>query len=120
MAMSDGLANKLLGHLIGVTFTPDPLYLALYKDDGTEVVRGSYARIDITGSLEVNTDTLSNSAQINFPTATADWGTITEVKIFSAASAGDEYFFGATQTSRNISAGETYTILVGNFSIKLD
>ena len=67
-----------------LTTAPDP------DGDGTDIVEvsgGSYARQPITFDPAVDNEIVS-AADINFPVATAPWGTIKALGIFSAVSGG--------------------------------
>jgi hypothetical protein len=97
--LSNYAENKLLDHLLGLAaFTmPTPVYLAAFTavtdaeaGTGTEVTGGSYARVAITSLMSAAVDgNSSNAGVINFPTATANWGTPTHFGIFDAAAAGN-------------------------------
>ena len=118
--MTDTLANKVLNHLVGTTFDPGALHLGLMTDSTTEVpASGAYARVDLSGKVTVTTDTLTLNTDIAFPQATADWGLITHIGIFSAATNGDMYFVGATSSVRSVSTGDTYNILADNLTLQL-
>lgn len=61
-------------------------YVALLVE-GTEVSTGSYARVAATFAAPSG-GTMVNTGEITFPTATADWGTITEIALYTASSGG--------------------------------
>lgn len=93
-AKSNYLENKFLDHVLRNTaYTPPAaVYAALYltdpteEDKGQEVKGGSYTRKAITfGSASGGQ--VSNSADVTFPTATADWGNITHMAIKDASAA---------------------------------
>jgi hypothetical protein len=128
-AMSDYLENKLLDTFLrGQSFTmPTTVYVALATATGsdtgcgTEVSGGSYARVSVTSSLSnwAGTQsagsttassgtggTTSNNNAITFPSPTANWGTVTEVCVFDASSAGNLLFRTALTTSKTINNGD--------------
>ena len=83
---------------------PTTLYLALSKTpispDGsgiTEPSGGAYTRIGIASdSTNWSTPTngsFKNLVRFDFPTATADWGTITYVALFDAATGGTMRYY---------------------------
>src|SRR5574340_242506 len=87
MAFSNYLEKKLLEHAFrNVVYTPPTtVYVALFNTlpagdgtGGTEVSGGAYARQAITlGAATGGSPTsTTNSALIQYPTATASWGTI--------------------------------------------
>lgn len=118
-AMSNYLEDAITGWINGTTFPAAPanLYVAVYTtatDDGTggtEVTGGSYARAVVAaGGWTRGTGgagTATNTAAITFPTATADWGTISHVAIMDAASGGNRIMHGALAASRVVPNGAT-------------
>lgn len=127
MSFSNYLENELLDHVFGgAAYTaPATLYVALYTaapsdaGGGTEVSGGSYARTAITFGA-ASGGTISNNANCEFPTATADWGTITHVGIHDAASAGNLIDWGALTVSKSILSGDIFRIQTGEYDISLD
>lgn len=126
MSFSNYLENKVLLHVFGATAytAPTTLYCALFTSDpgeagaGTEVSGGSYARQAITFTV---TDNLaSNSAAVEFPTASASWGTITYAAVYDAVSGGNLLASGGLTTSKTIGSGDVFRIPTGDFDITLD
>lgn len=126
-AMTNFLEEKLLNHVLrNTTYTsPTTVYLGLFTaapgetGGGTEVSGGSYARQAVTfGPYAAGS--VKNSADITFPTATADWGTITHVAIFDAATGGNMLLYGALTTSKTVQSGDTFKILTNNLTITFD
>lgn len=128
-ALSDYLENKLIDQLFrGQAYTfPTTLYVGLYTANptdvggGTEVTGGSYARVAVTSSLanwagtqgagttvasSGTTGTTSNNNAITFPAPTANWGVVTGMGIFDAASAGNLLVFSALTTSKTVNNGD--------------
>ena len=124
--MSNYLENALInGTLRGTSYTaPTTTYLALYTNDptdadtGTEITGGSYVRQAITFSSPSGGAT-SNSSAIEFPQATADWGTITYVGIRDAVTSGNLLYHTALDTSKTISNGDIFKITSTNLSVTL-
>jgi hypothetical protein len=124
--ISNYLENALInGTLRGTTYTaPTTTYLALYTNDptdadtGTEITGGSYVRQAITFSSPSNGAT-SNSSAIEFPQATADWGTITHVGIRDAVTSGNLLYHTPLDTSKTISNGDIFKITSTNLSVTL-
>ena len=124
--ISNYLENALInGTLRGSTYTaPTTTYLALYTNDptdadtGTEITGGSYVRQAITFSSPSGGAT-SNSSAIEFPQATADWGTITYVGIRDAVTSGNLLYHTALDTSKTISNGDIFKITSTNLSVTL-
>lgn len=124
--MSNYLENALINATLRNTSytSPTTTYLALYTTDptdadtGTEVSGGSYARQAITFSSPSNGVT-SNSAAIEFPTATASWGTITHIGIRDASTAGNLLYHTALDASKAIGSGDIFRISATNLTVTL-
>ena len=127
-AASDYLEDKVLDHVLTNTpyTSPTTVYIGLWTaDDGleggtitSEVSGGSYARQSVTFSASSDGQT-SNSATVTFPTATANWGTITHVAVMDASTGGNVLFHGGVTTSKTIESGDTFQISSGNLDITL-
>lgn len=127
MGMSDYLEEKLINHTYGGTaFTqPSTWYVALFNTDptdtggGTELTGGGYARQAVTFTIGGSpTFVASNSADVTFPTATADWSTINYVAIFDASTAGNMLDYGAITTPRTVLTDGVFKILAGDLDIQ--
>ena len=120
------LENKIIDHLLrNQSFTPPAtVYVALFTADnglegGTitgEVSGGSYARQSVTLSAASDGES-SNTADITFPTATADWGTVTHVALMDAATAGNVLMHSALDASKAVNNGDTFKINAGDLDI---
>jgi hypothetical protein len=67
------------------------------------------------------TDNLaSNTAAVEFPTASASWGTITYAAILDASTGGNMLAYGALATSKTIDSGDVFRIPTGDYDITLD
>lgn len=126
MSFSDYLETKVLDHVFaGTAYTaPSTLYVALFtaapsdSGGGTEVSGGGYARQTIT--FTTSGDTTSNSAAVEFPTATANYGTVTHVGIYDASSAGELMAWAALTSSKTIETGDVFRIPSGDLDITLN
>ena len=125
---SDYLEDKVLDHVFGgVAYTaPTTHYVALYTvaptdtGGGTEVTGGAYARQ--TGAFTVsgtNPTTATNSAAIEYPTATADYGTVVAVGILDALSGGNLLAYANLDTSKVVSNGDVFRFDAGDLDITL-
>ena len=122
--MSNYLENALINATLRNTSytSPTTTYLALYTSDptdadtGTEVSGGSYVRQAITFGAPSN-GVSTNSAAIEFPAATASWGTITHVGIRDASTSGNLLFHTPLDTSKAIASGDIFKITTGNLSV---
>ncbi len=121
---SDFMENKIIDHMLrNQAYTPPAtVYVALYTDDptdadtGTEVSGGSYTRQSVTLSA-ASAGATSNSADITFPTATADWGTITHVGLRDASTGGNLLMHSALDASKTVNNGDTFKINAGDLDI---
>jgi len=126
---SDYLEDKVLDHVFGGTAytAPATLYVALYTvapDDtggGTEVTGGSYVRQ--TGAFyclrHIPPQQQTNSAAIEYPTATADYGTVVAVGILDASSSGNLLAYADLTTSKTVSTGDVFRFDAGDLDITL-
>ena len=126
-AMSDYLENEILDHILGTgAYTaPTTVYVGLstatLADDasGTELSGSGYARQSATFNAAAS-GTADNSAAIEFPAATASWGTISHFGIYDAASSGNLLIHGAFTTAKLIDSGDILKISAGDLDISAD
>lgn len=126
MSFSNYLENKVLLHVFGATAytAPATLYCALFTSDpgetgaGTEVSGGSYARQTITFTVTGNQ--ASNTAAVEFPTASGSWGTVTYAAVYDSSTGGNLLTYGALTTSKVITSGDVLRIPIADFDINLD
>jgi hypothetical protein len=126
MSFSNYLETKVLDHVFGGTAytAPSTLYLALYTADpsdtggGTEVSGGGYSRQTIAFTTSGNTT--SNTAAVEFPTATANYGTVVAVGVFDASSGGNLLAYAGLTTDKAIETGDVFRVPAGDLDISLD
>lgn len=126
MSFSDYLETKVLNHVFGSTsYTPAAtLYLGLYTaapDDtggGTEVSGGGYARQSVAFT-DTATNTISNTSAVEFPTATASYGTVTHVGVFDASTGGNLLVYASLTTSKLIDTGDVFRVPAADLDISL-
>jgi hypothetical protein len=70
-----------------------------------------------TGAQSTKKSTLTNSSAITFVTATANWGTVTHVALWDAATVGNLLWSGALSSSVAVNTGGQLTIPIGNLSV---
>ena len=125
---SDYLEDKVLDHVFGgnAYTAPSTLYVALYTvaptdtGGGTEVSGGAYARQTATFSVSgTDPTTASNTAAIEYPTATADYGTVVAVGVFDASSSGNLLAYANLSTSKVVSSGDIFRFNTGDLDITL-
>ena len=130
-AFSDYLENELLDHTLkNLAFTsPAAVYVALATASFADDNSGTANEISTTGTAyarqaatfaAASGGSASTSATITFPTATANWGTITHFGIYDASTAGNLLYHGALTASKVINNGDTFEIQAGNPTVTLD
>ena len=124
------LSNTFETNILTWTFTasavtrPTAWYLALYTADptdsggGTEVTGGGYARQSV--SFTVSGNTASNSAAVEYPTATASYGTVVAVGVFDASTGGNLIAYAGLTTDKAIDTGDVFRIPSGDLDITMD
>jgi hypothetical protein len=125
-AMSDFLENALINATLrNTTYTsPADVYVGLFTTDptddgsGTEVSGGSYARTIATFATPSN-GASSTDADVQFPQATGNWGTVTHFGIFDALTTGNLLYHGALTSSKTIETGDVFKIATGNLTVTL-
>jgi hypothetical protein len=128
MSFSNYLETKVLDHVFGGTAytAPSTLYLALFTANpnedgsGTEVSTSgtAYARQSVAFTISGNT--ASNTAAVEYPTATANYGTVSHVGIYDASSAGNLIAYAALTSSKSIETGDVFRVPTGDLDITLD
>jgi hypothetical protein len=125
--LSNYLENKVLDHVLRNTSytSPTTVYVGLYTSDpaddnsGTEVSGGSYAR-QILSVTTATDGIVTSSADVTFPQATAQWGTISHLGLLDALSAGNLLMHTALTTSRDVEVGDVLKIATGSLTASLD
>lgn len=119
--LNDNFINVALRNTAYVS--PTTVYVALYTvspgvgGGGTEVTGGAYARQVATFVAPVNGQT-SNNADINFPVASADWGTLTSFALLDASSGGNLMYFGNLSTSRLVLTNDQVRFPTGQLLVQ--
>jgi hypothetical protein len=124
--MSNFLENALINATLRNTSytSPATIYVGLYTSDptdantGTEVSGGSYARVAVTFGAPSNGAALNNAA-VEFPQATANWGTVTHIGILDALTGGNLLYHTALDSSKTIETGDIFKIAIGSLSVTL-
>jgi hypothetical protein len=124
-------SNTFETHVLTYVFTatsvtrPTAWYLALFTsnpaDDasGTEVSTSGTAYARQSAAFTVSGDTASNNAAIEFPTATASFGTVSHVAVFDAATSGNLIAYAALTSSKAIDTGDVFRVPSGDLDITL-
>lgn len=128
--MTTYLADAFLNEALRNTnfAPPATVYVSLHTSNpgksgshANEVTGGSYARTAVTfgapstnGSYEESKNTL-----VTFPTATADWGTVTHIGIEDASAAGNMLFYGPLTASKTVQNGDTFSLPANQIVVDL-
>ena len=128
MSFSNYLETKVLDHVFGATAytAPATLYLALHTADpaedgsGTEVSTSgtAYARTEVAFTTSGNTT--SNTAAVEYATATDDFGTVSHVAVWDASTGGNMLAYAALTSSKTIETGDVFRVPAGDLDITLD
>lgn len=126
MSFSNNAENLLLNWVLtnGAVTRPTAWYVALFTTDptdadtGTEVSGGSYARTAVTFSVTGNAAT--NTGGVEFPAATANWGTVSHIGVYDASTGGNLIFHSALTTAKAITDGDVFRIPTGDLDFTLD
>jgi hypothetical protein len=128
MSFTNFLETEILDHVFaGSAYTaPTTKYLALFTaapgetGGGTEVTTSgtAYARQSVAFTTTGNTT--SNSASVEYATATASFGTVTHVGVFDAATSGNLMAYAALTSSKAIDTGDVFRVPIGDLDITLD
>jgi hypothetical protein len=125
-------SNTYETHVLNYVFTttsvtrPTAWYLALFTSNpaedasGTEVSTSGTAYARQSATFTVSGNTASNSAAIEFPTATANYGTVSHVGVYDASSGGNLIAYAALSTSKVIETGDVFRVPDGDLDVTLD
>ena len=138
-AMSNYLESAVIDHLFraGTFAKPSAIYIGLIKfyeadkveamtgtsvSTAKEVSGGAYARIAVTQnddnwSAASAGGATSNSNDLTFPTATADWGNVSGVFVADALTGGNLLLHGALTTSRDVQDGDVFKFNAGDLDV---
>tara|TARA_B100001939_G_scaffold109718_1_gene94811 strand:+ start:806 stop:1189 length:384 start_codon:yes stop_codon:yes gene_type:complete len=127
MSFSNYLELEVLDHVFGGSAysAPGTIYAALFTvapsdtGGGTEVSGGSYARQSMAFGTAAS-GSISNSGSVEYPTATADYGTVVAMGLFDAASSGNLLAYGNLTTSKTVSNGDVFRFNASSVTISLD
>ncbi|BDC37917.1 hypothetical protein [Paraburkholderia terrae] len=128
MALSTTIEQAVLKHFLGVqAYTmPATVYVALFTTaptmpagtGGVEVAGGAYARQPITFSVTGSGPAAANNtALVQFPTATANWGTIVAAGLYDATTGGTLIDATPLQVSKTIGTGDVFAVPSANYTV---
>ena len=118
--MSDFLEVELRKHIFrtGSMTKPAALHVSLHTANptdagsGTEVSGGSYARVSVPpldanwSAPDATGGVTANVADIVFPSPSANWGVVTHVGVWDAATVGNLICYATLTTPKTINSGD--------------
>lgn len=105
---------------------PTSWYLALFTSNPAEDASGTEVSTSGTGyarqsvSFSVSGNAATNSGAVEFPTATASYGTVTHVGVYDASTSGNLIVYAALDASKSIDTGDVMRVPAGDLDITLD
>jgi hypothetical protein len=125
-AKSNYLENKIIDHVLRNTaYTPPAtVYVALFTSAcsdaavGTEVSTSGtgYSRKSATFNAASGGST-SNSATVDFGTASGTWGTVSHFAIMDASTGGNHLYYGGLTTPKTIQNGDAFRFNSGSLTV---
>ena len=128
MSFSNFLETEILDHVFGAAAytAPGTMHLALFTSNpdedasGTEVTTSGTAYARQTVAFTVSGNTASNTGAVEYPTATATFGTVSHVGVMDASTSGNLMAYAALSSSKTISTGDVFRVPAGDLDITLD
>ena len=128
MSLSNTFETHTLNYLFTTTSVTRPTawYIALFTSNpaedasGTEVSTSGTAYARQSATFTVSGNEATNSAAIEFPTATASYGTVTHIGVFDASTGGNLIAYAALTTSKAIDTGDVLRINSAELDVTLD
>jgi hypothetical protein len=135
---TDYLETALLQHSLAIAAWPMPVavYLGVCITAPTDAAAGSpppggsaYVRMAVTFMLASGrSDLCVNSATLEWPAATADWGLVGWYEVWTALSGGNRLYWGpivdpadmVTPVTRRVDAGDILRAPIGSIAIAAD
>lgn len=113
-SMSVYLKNKVLQDNLRAS----TVYVALFTDENTEVSKASYTRVEVT-FVEPSAGQTSNTSDLLFPIAAEQWGAITHIALFDAATNGNVLFKTNAEFVKTIDVSSQYKIPANYLIVRL-
>ena len=128
MSFSNFLETEILDHVFANNSytSPSAVYVSLHTANPDEDASGAEVSTSGTGyarqaaSFTVSGDTATTSSAIEYATATGNYGTVTHVGIWDAATSGNLLAYAALSASKTITTGDVFRIPAGDLDITLD
>ena len=120
--LEDALLNATLANVSYTT--PATVYTALYSvaptdsTSGTELTGSSYARVST--AFSVTSGVATNTGNVTFGPASADWTPAVAWSITDASSAGNILYYGGLNAVQTVLNGNSLTFGIGNISVTMN
>lgn len=114
--MADDLTTAEKNRLLDYSLTSVKVGLFTSQSTSAEVSGGSYARQSVSFA-SASGGSASPSADIDFPAATADWGTITYGAILNGS--GDVRWWLSATSSKTVDDGDQLTVARADLTVSL-
>lgn len=127
-ALSDYAEKLALDWMMttGAATRPTAWYVALYTaapsdaGGGTEVAGNGYSRQAATFAAASSPGgTTNNTGALSYTASGGDWGTVTHLGIFTAATGGNLLWYGSLSAPRIVNDGDTLSFAVGAVALTL-
>ena len=126
MSFSDHYETHVLNYLFtaGSVTRPTAWYIGLHtssstdSSSGTEISGNAYTRKAVT--LTVSADLATNSSTVEWAAATGNWGTVTALAVYDAATGGNQIAHSDLTAPKDVSTGDVFRIPAGLLDINLD
>lgn len=131
MSLSNSFETHTLNYLLTASSVTRPTawYVALCTSDptdtalGNEVTTSGTAYVRQSVAFTISGNNASNTSAIEFPEATANYGTVVAVMIMPASSGGsasDMIVHAQLTADKTISTGDIFRIPAGDLDINID
>ena len=70
--------------------------------------------------MEGDPSYITNAAVVEYPTATAGWGTVVAWGVYDAATGGNLIWYGSLSVSKELSANDTILIHAGELKLTME
>jgi len=128
MSFTNFLETEILDHVFaGSAYTaPSTHYLALFTaapgetGGGTEVTTSGTAYVRQSVAFTTTGNTTSNTASVEYATATASFGTVSHVGVFDAVTGGNLMAYATLASAKSIDTGDVFRVPTGDLDITLD
>lgn len=121
MSLTNYGEDAVLGLVRGAATFWLALFTSVPGEDGAgaEISGGGYARQRVSFGAASGGE-MQNAEAIEFPTATADWGTAAGWALFDAQAGGNMWWAGAVDVPKPLHAGDIYRVDAGGLSLRMD